>query len=59
MTSTQNAAAHVAAGVAVPAWLISLAVDTLPLIQWLAGLVAICSGVLAIVSYARRLLRDT
>jgi len=58
MTSTQNAAAHVAAGVSVPAWLVSMAANTLPVVQWIAGMVAICSGVLAIACYVKRLRRD-
>jgi hypothetical protein len=44
----------IAAGVSVPAWLISLAAETLPLIQWLAGLFAIIVSGLAIYRHFKR-----
>lgn len=54
MTAPQRVA-DAAAAVSFPAWLISLAADTLPLIQWLAGAVAITAGVFAIVVHRRQL----
>lgn len=38
-----------------PAWLISLAAETLPLIQWAAGFVAIVAGLFAIIVHWRKL----
>lgn len=55
MTSTQNVAAHVGAAISIPAWLVSIAENTLPLVQWFAGFVAIISGGLAIVLALRKL----
>lgn len=45
---------EIAAGVSVPSWIISIAVDTLPLVQWLAGVLAIVVGVIAITRHFRK-----
>jgi hypothetical protein len=52
--NTQRAA-DAAATISVPSWLISVAVDTLPLVQWLAGLAAIVAAGFAIVVHLKKL----
>ncbi len=57
MSQNVQRAADAAAAVSIPAWLVSLAAQTLPLIQWLAGAVAIVAGIFAIAVHVRRLRR--
>lgn len=56
--TTTERAADAAALTSIPAWLVSVAVDALPVIQALAGLVAIIAGLFAIAVHLRRLIRD-
>lgn len=44
----------IAAAISLPSWIVSLAADTLPLVQWIAGFVAIVVGVLAIWRHFRK-----
>lgn len=55
--SPQERAADVATGVAVGGWLTSWAVDALPVIQALAGMVSIVAAGFAIAYYVQRLTR--
>lgn len=48
-------AADVAAGVSVPAWLVSIAADWLPIVQFFAGVLAIIASTFAIVVHVRKL----
>lgn len=55
--SPQERAADVATGVAVGGWLTSWAVDALPVIQALAGIVSIIAAGFAIAYYIQRMTR--
>jgi hypothetical protein len=48
-------AADTAAAVSLPAWLVSWAVATLPIIQWLAGFIAIVAGGFAIYVHIKKI----
>ncbi len=55
MNAPVEKAADAAAAVSIPAWVVSLAADALPIVQVLAGLVAIIAGVFAIAVHLRKL----
>lgn len=57
MNPNVQRAADAAAAVSIPAWLVSLAAQTLPLIQWLAGFMAIVAAAFAIAVHVRKLRR--
>lgn len=48
MTTPVQKAADVAAAFSVPAWIVSLAVEALPLVQFCAGILAIIASIFAI-----------
>jgi Mn2+/Fe2+ NRAMP family transporter len=52
--NTQRAA-DAAATISIPSWLISIAADALPLVQVVAGLLAIVASVFAIFVHRRKL----
>jgi hypothetical protein len=52
--NTQRAA-DAAATISIPSWLISIAADALPLIQVVAGLLAIAASVFAIFVHRKKL----
>lgn len=54
MSTNGTRVVDVMAGVSVPSWLLSIVVDTLPIVQWIAGAVAIVAGSLAIYRHFRR-----
>lgn len=53
MTTAQRVADG-AAAVSIPTWVVSVAANSLPVIQWLAGFVAIVAGVVTIAVHIRR-----
>jgi hypothetical protein len=56
MTSPQRAV-EVAAGITVPAWIVTMAANALPIIQTVAGILAGIASFLAICVYLRTLRR--
>jgi hypothetical protein len=55
MSANVQRAADTAAAFSIPAWVVSLAADALPLIQVVAGLLAIVASVFAIFVHRRKL----
>ncbi len=54
MTTTERAA-DTAAAISVPAWVVSLAAEALPIVQLIAGIIAIIAGGFAIAVHWRKL----
>ena len=48
-------AADTAAAVSFPAWVVSLAAEALPIVQLIAGIIAIVAGAFAIAVHIRKL----
>ena len=42
---------NTAAAISVPSWLIAMAAQTLPLVQWFSGILAITVAILAIIRH--------
>lgn len=55
MSTGISKAADTAAAVSIPAWVVSLAAEALPIVQLIAGITAIVAGVFAIVVHWKRL----
>lgn len=51
-------AADTAAALSVPAWIVSLAAQALPVVQVIAGVLAIVASVFAIIVHVRKLGRE-
>jgi hypothetical protein len=47
--------ADTAAALSIPAWVVSLAAEALPIVQVMSGIIAIVAGVFAIVVHWRKL----
>jgi intracellular septation protein A len=54
---TAHKIATTAASVSLPSWIVSVAANSLPVVQWVAGVVAIVAGVLTIMIHVRKLSR--
>lgn len=48
-------AADTAAALSIPAWVVSLAAEALPIVQFMSGIIAIVAGVFAIIVHVRKL----
>lgn len=55
MSTSVQKAADTAAAVSVPAWLVSLAAEALPVVQLIAGVIAIVAGGFAIAVHWKKL----
>jgi hypothetical protein len=55
MSPTVLRAADTAAAVSIPAWVVSLAAEALPIVQLIAGVLAIVASIFAIVVHRRKL----
>lgn len=55
--STERAA-DTAAALSVPAWVVSLAAEALPIVQLIAGVLAIAASVFAIIVHVKKLRGD-